>query len=73
MRTSPAELRRALKGADYPATRESLIEQARENDAPEDVVDELEEGLAEDEYESSSEVIAELGDREEDELDEDDE
>jgi hypothetical protein len=58
---SPTEVQKALKGADYPASRESLIELARDNEAPDEVLDELEENLGEDEYESPAEVMAELG------------
>jgi hypothetical protein len=61
MRASPTDVQRALKGADYPASREDLIELARENDAPEDVLDDLEENLEEEEYESPAQVMAELG------------
>lgn len=61
MRTSPTEVQKALKGADYPASRDDLIEVARENDAPDDVIDELEENLDEEEYESPAAVMAEFG------------
>jgi hypothetical protein len=61
MAASPTEVQKALKGADYPASREDLIELARENEAPEDVVDQLEDGLEDDEYDSPADVMAELG------------
>ncbi len=61
MQASPTDVQKALKGADYPASREDLIELARENDAPDEVVEELESSLQEDEYGSSSEVMADLG------------
>jgi uncharacterized protein DUF2795 len=61
MAPNPTEVQKALKGADYPASREDLIELARDNDAPEEVVDELEDNLEEEEYESPAAVMAELG------------
>ena len=61
MRTSPTEVQKALKGADYPASRDELIDVARENDAPDDVIDDLEESLADEEYESPAAVMADLG------------
>jgi hypothetical protein len=61
MSTSPTEVQRALRGADYPASRDSLIDLARDNEAPDEILDELEEGLEEDEYGSPAEVMAELG------------
>jgi len=38
---NPAQLQRALKGADYPATKDELIEVAEGNDASEDILEEL--------------------------------
>jgi hypothetical protein len=35
------EVQKALKGADYPATREDLVELAERNDADEEVVEAL--------------------------------
>jgi Protein of unknown function (DUF2795) len=64
MQASPSDVQKALKGADYPASRDDLIELARENDAPEEVVEELEDGLQEDEYGSPAQVMADLGDGE---------
>jgi uncharacterized protein DUF2795 len=62
MAPSPAEVQKALKGADYPASRDDLIELARDNEAPDEVVDELEDNLEEEEYENPAAVMAELGD-----------
>ena len=66
MQASSTDVQRALRGADYPASREDLVQLARENDASEEVVEELERGLGEDEYESPAEVMAELGDEDSD-------
>jgi hypothetical protein len=66
MEASPTDVQKALKGADYPASRDDLIELARENDAPDELVDELESGLQGERYESRVEVMAELGDEDED-------
>jgi hypothetical protein len=64
MQASPTDVQKALSGADYPASRDELIEVARENDAPEELVEELESSLGEEEYESRAEVLAALGDDE---------
>jgi hypothetical protein len=61
MAASPTEVQKALKGAEYPASREDLIELARDNEAPDEVVDGLEASLEEDEYDSPAEVMADLG------------
>jgi hypothetical protein len=61
MSLSPIEVQKALKGADYPASRDDLIELAKDNEAPDEVVDELEESLEDDEYDSPAEVMARLG------------
>ena len=58
---SPSEVQKALRGADYPASRDDLIELAKDNEAPEEIVDELEEGLEDDEYGSPAQVMADLG------------
>lgn len=42
MDVNPIEVQKHLKGVDYPATAEELVEQAEENDAPEEVVEALE-------------------------------
>ena len=38
---SPTELQKYLKGVDYPASKEDLVSAAEENDAPEEVIDAL--------------------------------
>lgn len=39
---SPTNLQRFLRGADYPASKDDLIQIARENDAPDEILDMLE-------------------------------
>ncbi|CAL9359772.1 hypothetical protein SUDANB15_00630 [Streptomyces sp. enrichment culture] len=38
---SPIDLQRALKGADYPASRDDLVSSARNNGADDDLVEKL--------------------------------
>ncbi|WNE96609.1 DUF2795 domain-containing protein [Streptomyces luomodiensis] len=38
---NPTDLQKALKGASYPADRQSLVERAKENGADRELVDEL--------------------------------
>jgi Protein of unknown function (DUF2795) len=64
MQTSPTDVQKAIKGADYPASREDLIDLAQDNDAPEEVIEELEDGLQRDEYDSPAQVMADLSDYE---------
>jgi hypothetical protein len=45
---NPIEIQRHLKGVDYPADREELLEVARSEGAPQDVIEALE-SLPEDE------------------------
>ncbi len=51
----PAELQKYLKGVDYPASKEDLVSAAEENDAPEDVIDALQD-LTEDEFDDPTAV-----------------
>jgi hypothetical protein len=69
MSATASQVRRAIAGADYPATPDALIELAEERGAAPDVLAELE-GLADDEYESAKDVLAELGGDDDDEDDE---
>jgi predicted Zn-ribbon and HTH transcriptional regulator len=66
MNATRSEVRKALAGADYPASREELIALAEQHDASDEVIEDLE-GLAEEEYASAAEVMAELGEEEDDE------
>jgi hypothetical protein len=38
---NPIQMQKYLKGADYPMTKNELVELARSNDAPDDMVDAL--------------------------------
>lgn len=38
---NPIDLQKALKGAEYPASRDSLVDCAKSNRAPEDLVETL--------------------------------
>ena len=41
MDVNPIELQKHLKGADYPASKDELVELAESNDAPREIVDAL--------------------------------
>lgn len=41
MDVNPADVQKALKGAEYPAEIDELIRQAEANDAPEEVIEAL--------------------------------
>ncbi|AOZ10596.1 DUF2795 domain-containing protein [Cupriavidus malaysiensis] len=57
---SPIELQRALKGVDYPASRQALIEQATRAKAGKPILRELER-LPDRRFESPAEVSREIG------------
>jgi hypothetical protein len=57
---SPIEIQQHLKGVDYPADRNALIETARRNGAPEEVVDLLGK-IPEKTYDSPPEVMEAYG------------
>ena len=54
-RISPIELQKALKGADYPADRDSLVQCAKANKAPTHLVDVLAD-LSRDDFDGPNEV-----------------
>lgn len=57
MSANPIEIQRHLKGVDYPADRSELVERARSENAPPEVVEALE-GLPEDEeFEGPDDVM----------------
>ena len=51
------EVQKALKGVDYPASREDLVEHARGNHAPDEVISALE-NADQEEFEGPSGVMA---------------
>ncbi len=53
---SAANITRYLKGIDFPAEKEELVQQARDNDADEEVINALED-LDDREYESMADVM----------------
>ncbi len=57
---SPANVSHFLKGIDFPATKQSLMQQARRNGA-EAAVLEVIEALPDDEYESMADVMKAYG------------
>ena len=52
---SAAEIERYIRGVDFPADKENLVQQARENNAPNEVVD-LMNDFPERKYESAADV-----------------
>ncbi|HEY4452275.1 MAG TPA: DUF2795 domain-containing protein [Solirubrobacteraceae bacterium] len=67
MNARPSDVRKALAGAEYPASPDELVAVAEQHDAPEEVLEDLGE-LSEDEYASQAAVLAELaGEGDEDE------
>lgn len=59
-KASPAAVERYLKGIHYPASKGDLVEQARGNDAPDDVMHVLDQ-FEDKEYESTVDVTKEIG------------
>lgn len=54
--SSPSNIAHYLKGIDFPATKEELIEYAEDNDAPDEVLDVLE-YFPDETYHSMAEVM----------------
>ncbi|WP_028239507.1 DUF2795 domain-containing protein [Stutzerimonas azotifigens] len=57
---SPANVTHHLKGIDFPAGREDLVEHARKNDADQEVLDVLEQ-MPDEKYGSMAAVMKGLG------------
>lgn len=55
MAFNPIEAQKYLKGMDYPASKRDLIEHARSNEAPQEMIDDLE-AHDEDRFENPGEV-----------------
>ncbi len=58
--SSPIEVQKYLKGVDYPATKEDLLEKARHNGAKKEIISLIEE-LREDEFANPAEVSKGIG------------
>lgn len=56
---NPTQIQKFLGGVDYPAKKQALVDHAREQGAPDDVIQTLE-GLPEREYEGPNGVIKDL-------------
>ncbi|QIR39970.1 DUF2795 domain-containing protein [Tolypothrix sp. PCC 7910] len=63
-KANPISVQKFLKGIDYPATIEELIEHAQEQGADEDVLSMLEELPEDEEFESPTDVSEALGELE---------
>lgn len=57
MLANPIDIQRHLKGVDYPADREELLETARSEDAPPDVVEALESLPEDEEFDGPDQVM----------------
>jgi hypothetical protein len=57
---SPANVQKFLAGVQYPARKEDLIRQARQNQAPEDIIDMIE-GFPGDQYGGPQDVMKAYG------------
>ena len=57
---SPSNITRHLRGMDFPANVQDLIEKARENNADDEVIRQLEQ-MPDQEYESMADVMAGFG------------
>ncbi len=60
MAGNPTEIQRYLKGVDYPATKDDLISTADDNDAPDEVIENLQ-ALREEQFAGPEEVTEALG------------
>lgn len=60
---NPIQLQKHLKGVDYPASKEELIEHAKQNGADENAIAVLEQ-LPDEEYEGPTDCLLAVGDME---------
>jgi|tagenome__1003787_1003787.scaffolds.fasta_scaffold20926820_2 hypothetical protein len=61
MTTSPIDVQRYLRGADYPASKDDLVSLAERNGAPDDVV-QLLRSAKRDRFDGPDDVMEALGD-----------
>jgi hypothetical protein len=59
-KVNPIQLQKYLKGVDYPADRESILDAARENGADDNVISTLEQ-LPNREFKNPAEISKEIG------------
>ena len=57
MLANPSEIQRHLRGVDYPADREVLLEAAGSEDAPQDVIEALESLPEDEEFDGPDQVM----------------
>lgn len=62
-KVNPIQLQKHLKGVDYPASKEDLIEHARQQGADEDALSALEQ-IPDEQYETPADVSKAIGDTE---------
>jgi hypothetical protein len=60
MAANPIDIQRHLKGVDYPADRDELVDAARSQDAPPEVIEALERLPEDREVDGPDEVMEEL-------------
>jgi hypothetical protein len=60
MASNPSEIQRYLKGVEYPATKDDVISFAEDNDAPDEVIEELQ-SVNEEQFDGPDEVMEALG------------
>ncbi len=58
--TNPVQIQSFLGGVNYPASKQEILEKARGNEAPEDVINALE-NLPETEYRTPADLSKDLG------------
>ena len=58
---NPIELQKSLKGVDYPATKEDVVNAAKKNGADQEIIDALE-NLSDDSFEKPTDVTKALSD-----------
>lgn len=57
---SPANVQKYLNGVDYPTDKKGLLQKAKQNDAPQEVVEAIE-GLPDDEFGGPQDVMKSYG------------
>ena len=60
MASNPIDIQRYLSGIEYPATKDDVISMAEDNDAPDEVIEELQ-SVTEEQFDGPEEVMEALG------------